>query len=86
MFKEKDEITFNVFTHKLVPKHIILTKGEVEELLKKYRIKPFQMPKIKETEPVAMMLGAKPGDILKVKRMSPTAGEANHYRYVVEAK
>ena len=86
MFKAKDEITFNIFKHNLVPKHIILTKSEAEEILKKYKIKPFQLPKIKETDPAVMMLGAKQGDILKIKRASPTAGDAEYYRYVVEEK
>jgi DNA-directed RNA polymerase subunit H len=84
--KEKDEITFNVFTHSLVPKHIILSKIESEELLRKYKIKPFQLPKIMETDPAVMMLGAKNGDILKIIRKSSTAGEVEHYRYVVEVK
>jgi len=86
LFKAKDEITFNVFKHNLVPKHIILTKSEAEEILKKYKIKPFQLPKIKETDPAVMMLGAKQGDILKIKRASPTAGDVEYYRHVVEEK
>lgn len=84
MVKErKQQESFNIFDHELVPKHILLSKEEAEELLKTSRIKPYQLPKIKETDPAAKALGAKPGDIIKIIRRSPTAGVAKYYRYVV---
>ena len=79
----KDLPAFNIFKHKLVPKHEILSKEEAEELLKKYRIKPWQLPWIKASDVAAKMIGAKPGDVLKITRESPTAGRAVAYRYVV---
>jgi len=75
--------SFDIFEHELVPKHEILTKEEVEELLKKYRIKPYQIPRIKASDPAAKMIGAKPGDIIKIIRKSPTAGRSVAYRYVI---
>ena len=75
--------SFNIFKHKLVPKHEIISKEEAEELLKKYRIKPWKLPLIKASDPAAKMIGAKPGDILKITRKSPTAGKAITYRYVI---
>ncbi|MGP3668142.1 MAG: DNA-directed RNA polymerase subunit H [Candidatus Bathyarchaeota archaeon] len=80
--KKDKKADFDIFEHELVPKHIILSKEEAEELLKKYRIKPSQLPKIKDTDPAAKALGAKPGDIIKIIRKSPTAGLAEYYRYV----
>lgn len=74
---------FDIFKHELVPKHEILSKEEVEELLKKYRIKPYQIPRIRASDPAANMIGAKPGDIIKIIRESPTAGRSLAYRYVV---
>jgi len=76
--------TFNIFKHTLVPKHEILTPEEKEELLKKYRVKPYQIPIIKASDPVVRVIGAKPGDILRITRKSPTAGVYISYRYVVE--
>jgi len=75
--------SFNIFKHKLVPKHEILTKEEAEELQKTYRIKPYQIPRIRSSDPAAKMIGARPGDIIRVTRDSPTAGRSIAYRYVV---
>lgn len=85
MIKNK-ETPVDLFSHELVPKHILLTKDEVEELLRTYKIKPYQLPRIKESDPAARALNAKPGDIVKIVRRSPTAGQAEYYRYVTEEK
>ena len=73
-----------IFTHELVPEHRILSEEEKEELLRKYRIKISQLPQIKVSDPAAVALGAKPGDVLEIKRKSPTAGYYYYYRLVVE--
>ncbi|MDI6642693.1 MAG: DNA-directed RNA polymerase subunit H [Candidatus Hodarchaeaceae archaeon] len=70
--------------HALVPKHEVLSKKEVEELLKQYKIHTHQLPLIKSSDPAAKAIGAKPGDVLKITRKSQTAGEAVFYRYVIE--
>jgi DNA-directed RNA polymerase subunit H len=75
---------FSIFEHELVPKHIVLSKEEAEEVLKKYHIKPYQLPYIKKNDPAVKEIGAMPGDIIKIIRKSPTAGEAVVYRYVIE--
>jgi DNA-directed RNA polymerase subunit H len=70
--------------HVLVPEHRILSREEGEEILRRYRVKPHQLPLLKRTDPVARAIGAQPGDIVEVRRKSRTAGEARAYRYVVE--
>lgn len=75
--------SFDIFKHVLVPKHEILTPEEREELLAKYRVKPYQLPKIKSSDPAIKAIGAKPGDIVRIIRKSPTAGEYVAYRYVI---
>jgi len=75
---------FDIFEHKLVPKHEILTHEETEQVLSKYRVQPYQLPQIKASDPAVKAIGAKPGDILRIIRKSPTAGEHLAYRYVVE--
>ncbi len=70
--------------HVYVPKHEIMTKKEAEEILKKYNCKPTELPLIFVNDPAIMGLGVKPGDMMKITRKSPTAGQSNYYRYVVE--
>lgn len=47
------------------------------------RAEPFQFPWIKASDPVSIILGAKPGDILKTAGHSETAGTYESYRYVI---
>ena len=70
--------------HIYVPKHEIMTKKEAEEILKKFNSKPTEMPLIFSNDPAIIGLGVKPGDMIKITRKSPTAGESIYYRYVVE--
>ena len=84
MVKSEKERMINIFQHELVPKHIVLNKKEVEEVLGKYHVKPHQFPYIKVSDPACQMIAAKPGDLIKIIRRSMTAGEATAYRYVIE--
>ena len=74
----------DVGRHMLVPKHEILSKSKVDELLERYKINLHQLPLIKSLDPAAKAIGAKPGDVLKITRSSQTAGEAVVYRYVIK--
>ena len=75
---------FDIFEHKLVPKHEILTEKEKQELLAKHKVQPYQLPQIKSSDPAVKAIDAKPGDVLRVIRKSATAGIHIAYRYVVE--
>jgi len=76
---------FDIFEHGLVPMHEILSPKERQALLNQYKVKPYQMPQVTSTDPAVKAIGAKPGDILRIIRKSPTAGEHIAYRYVVES-
>jgi len=78
-----EEKKIRVFSNKLVPKHVKLTKNEENEVLSKFHIKPYQLPYIKKSDPAILEIGAKEGDIVKIFRRSSTAGEVVVYRYVV---
>jgi DNA-directed RNA polymerase subunit H len=75
---------FDLFEHKLVPLHEILEEEERRQLLSKYRVQPYQLPQIGSSDPAVKAIGARPGDVLRVIRKSPTAGKHIAYRYVVE--
>jgi DNA-directed RNA polymerase subunit H len=75
---------FDIFEHALVPFHEILSEKEKNQLLAQFKVKPYQMPQIKSGDPAVKVIGAKPGDVLKITRKSSTAGEHVTYRYVVE--
>ncbi len=73
-----------ITNHIYQPKHEILPKDKAEEILKKYNAKPSQLPYIMITDKALENLDVRPGDIIKITRKSPTAGESVYYRYVVE--
>ena len=79
------EFLFDIMNHDLVPLHQIISEKEKTDLLKKYKIESNQIPKIFDTDPVCISIGAKPGQILKIKRKSHTAEESFSYRFVVES-
>jgi len=78
-------IKINLFNHKLVPKHIVLSDKEKQEVMKRYGIKKLsQFPKILKSDPVAQMLKTKTGDLIKIIRKSDTNKESVYYRMVIE--
>ena len=75
---------FNLFEHAMVPKHEILPDKEKQELLQKFKVRTYQLPYIRVSDPAVKAVGAKPGDIVRIQRNSPTAGKYYAYRFVVE--
>lgn len=75
---------FNLFEHAMVPKHEILADKEKQELLQKFKVHTYQLPYVRVSDPAVKAIGAKPGDIVKIARNSPTAGKYYAYRFVVE--
>ena len=75
--------SFNIFKHKLVPKHEILPPEKAKDLLEKYHIEPHQLPRIKASDIAVIAVGAKLGDIIEVARKSLTAGKHIAYRLVI---
>jgi DNA-directed RNA polymerase subunit H len=75
---------FSLLDHGSVPKHEIMSEGELKSVLNKYSIEKEQLPKIKVQDPVCKEIGASIGDVIKITRKSQTAGEAEYYRLVIE--
>ncbi|BCU67314.1 DNA-directed RNA polymerase subunit H [Sulfolobales archaeon HS-7] len=74
---------FNPLNHVLVPKHEKLPLAEAVKILKELGVKPEELPWIRASDPIARAIGAKPGDIIRITRKNPTAGEFILYRYVI---
>ena len=81
---DKIKPSFDVLKHVYVSKHEIMPKREADEILSRYNAKHEQLPFIFLSDPALKELGAKPGDMIRITRKSPTAGESIYYRYVVE--
>ncbi len=69
--------------HVLMPTHSKLNDKDKKELLEHYNISFTQLPKILNTDSALAGLDVKTGDVVKIVRKSPTAGESVFYRGVV---
>lgn len=76
------ELQFNISRHVLVPKHeVIRDEHEIKSLIERYSLKTkYQLPHILKTDPMSRYLGLKGGDVVRITRPSPTAGEYVAYR------
>ena len=52
--------------------------------LSEYKVEPYQLPRIRTSDPAVKAIGARAGDIVRIIRKSDTAGKYLAYRYVVE--
>ncbi|MEK6918561.1 MAG: DNA-directed RNA polymerase subunit RpoH/Rpb5 C-terminal domain-containing protein [Nanoarchaeota archaeon] len=53
--------------HALQPKHTKIKKDEVNELLEKFNVSTYQLPKISITDP-GLPEGCSKGDVIKIER------------------
>ncbi len=74
----------NVLDHIMVPDHRIMSEEEVQQLYSLYAITSEQLPKIYHDDPAARAVGGKVGDVIRIIRISQTAGRAESYRLVIK--
>lgn len=79
------ELLYNVSRHSLVPRHeVVRDPAEIDALMKQYRVRSkTQFPLILRSDPMARYLGVRPGELVRVTRPSPSAGEYVLYRACV---
>ena len=73
-----NRLSFNILKHSYVPKHEIVDKVVIKE--KFNIIDDNQFPDISRFDPVAIVLGIRPGVLCKITRPSPNAIESDYYR------
>jgi DNA-directed RNA polymerase subunit H (RpoH/RPB5) len=69
--------------HVLVPEHTLVPSEEAAAVMKKLNLDKDKMPCIHKNDPAIAHLKAKPGDLIRIKRTSPTAGRTIYYRIVI---
>jgi len=77
-----------VLEHQLVPEHRLLAEEEANRILKALKITRDQLPKIRKSDPVIQVLEKiegpiQEGRIIRVVRVSGTAGVSEAYRLVI---
>ena len=76
-----DRLQFNILEHAYVPKHVIMTEQETQEMMTRYNIAaPERLPNISRYDPVAMAIGMRPGQVCRIERFSKTAISTPYYR------
>lgn len=85
MVKKIKPVPLSITSHVLIPEHQKLSDADKKELFDKYKITLKELPKILLTDPAIQSINVKPGDVVKILRKSPTAGETIFYRGVMHA-
>jgi len=77
-------LQYNILNHSLVPEHTIISDKDVDEIMKKYNIKnKTEFPDISRFDPVARVIGMRPGNVCKIIRPSKTAITTDYYRVCI---
>ena len=77
-------LQYNILEHNLVPEHRVLKNDEILKIKEKYNItENSQFPEISRFDPVAQVIGIRPGEVCEIIRSSKTAINSFYYRICV---
>jgi len=80
-----ERLLFNILEHTIIPKHIILTNEQKQEVMKEYNIKrDKEFPEISRFDPVAIAIGLRPHQLCEILRPSKTTIYTKYYRVCVQ--
>ena len=75
-----ERLQFNILNHSMVPKHRILSEEEKDLVIKKFNIVDDNIPEISRFDPVAQVIGIRPGEYCEITRGSKTSITSLFYR------
>ena len=77
-------LQFNILQHSLVPNHRVLSEEEKNSMFVKYNIKnESQLPEISRFDPVAQIIGLRPGEMCEIIRPSKSEITSKYYRICI---
>lgn len=79
-----DELKYNPLTHRLVPKHRLISEAEEKVVMEKYKLKSkSQFPVISKSDIIGRWLGVRHGNVIEIERINNNSGEYYYYRCAV---
>jgi DNA-directed RNA polymerase subunit H (RpoH/RPB5) len=78
-----ENFLFNASRHVFVPKHRILSRSELQEVLAKYNCTVKNIPTIKRDDPQAKYIGLRPKQVCEITPANITSGATVRYRMCV---
>lgn len=76
-----NDFQYNILDNNLVPPHRVLNQDEKDDIMKEYNIlEESQFPNISRFDPVAVIVGVRPGQVVEIIRSSPTSLKTKYYR------
>jgi DNA-directed RNA polymerase subunit H len=82
--RKTKKMTIKANAHQLVSKHQKVKDSEKESLFKKYHIDAKSLPRILREDSAIKNLNVEIGDVIKIDRLSKTAGKTVYFRVVVD--
>jgi DNA-directed RNA polymerase subunit H (RpoH/RPB5) len=77
-------LQFNILNHSLVPDHRVMNDTEVKSIMQKYNITHMtQFPDISRFDPVARVIGLRPGQVCHITRPSKISVTSDYYRICI---
>ena len=79
-----NDFQYNILDNNLVPPHRVLSQNEKDDIMKEYNIlEESQFPNISRFDPVAVIVGVRPGEVVEIIRSSPTSLTTKYYRLCI---